>query len=135
VQRNFLAGPGEGIPLHSVSLYFEGVVRVEGTLLRCAVFYITNVWLYEVDSVSPRKTHVLFSTKDPPTIQRMPWPASEDEDSTQPHYSYDTWLLNDLDFAWLVDADGAWSADYPLAYIQALTSVRGCYLSHAGHGR
>lgn len=30
--RNFLAGPGEGLPLQSISLHFEGVVRVEGTL-------------------------------------------------------------------------------------------------------
>ena len=34
-QRNFLAGPGEAFPLSSVSLQFEGVIRVEGTLIRC----------------------------------------------------------------------------------------------------
>jgi RAB6A-GEF complex partner protein 1 len=33
-QRNFLAGPGEGLPLQAIGLVFEGVVRVEGTLLR-----------------------------------------------------------------------------------------------------
>ncbi|KAJ3911929.1 hypothetical protein F5877DRAFT_85382 [Lentinula edodes] len=33
-QRNFLAGPGEAFPLSSVSLQFEGVIRVEGTLVR-----------------------------------------------------------------------------------------------------
>ncbi|GAW09215.1 RIC1-domain-containing protein [Lentinula edodes] len=33
-QRNFLAGPGEAFPLSSVSLQFEGVIRVEGTLIR-----------------------------------------------------------------------------------------------------
>ena len=33
-QRNFLAGPGEGVSFHAISLNFEGVVRVEGTLLR-----------------------------------------------------------------------------------------------------
>lgn len=32
--RTFLAGPGEGLPLQPLSLHFEGVVRVEGTLLR-----------------------------------------------------------------------------------------------------
>lgn len=31
----FLAGPGEGLPLQSISLRFEGVVRVEGHLLWC----------------------------------------------------------------------------------------------------
>ena len=33
-QRNFLAGPGEGLPFHSINLHFEGVVRVEGGLVR-----------------------------------------------------------------------------------------------------
>lgn len=32
--RTFLAGPGEGLPFQPVSLHFEGVVRVEGDLLR-----------------------------------------------------------------------------------------------------
>ena len=34
-QRNFLPGPGEGLPLHTVALHFEGVIRIEGQLLRC----------------------------------------------------------------------------------------------------
>ncbi|KDR85280.1 hypothetical protein GALMADRAFT_83897 [Galerina marginata CBS 339.88] len=92
-QRNFLAGPGEGLPFHSVNLHFEGVVRVEGGLL----------------SMSPRKHHMVFSTRDPPTIQRMPWPVREHEDDgyeeNKPLLSYDTWLLNDLDFSWLVESD------------------------------
>ncbi|KAF8167806.1 RIC1-domain-containing protein [Crassisporium funariophilum] len=92
-QRNFLAGPGEGLPFNSVSLHFEGVIRVEGTLL----------------SVSPRRHHLLFSTKEPPTIQRMPWPIGDDEDQVSDTNtamaSYDTWLLNDMDFAWLVESD------------------------------
>ncbi|KAJ3810381.1 hypothetical protein F5876DRAFT_65687 [Lentinula aff. lateritia] len=33
-RRNFLAGSGEAFPLSSVSLQFEGVIRVEGTLVR-----------------------------------------------------------------------------------------------------
>ncbi|KAF8973675.1 RIC1-domain-containing protein [Flammula alnicola] len=92
-QRNFLAGPGEGMPFYAVSLHFEGVVRVEGILL----------------SVSPRKHHMVFSTQDPPTIQRMPWPVGGDEEDpsevARPPLSYDTWLLNDLDFSWLVESD------------------------------
>jgi len=32
--RTFLDGPGEGLPFQPVSLHFEGVVRVEGDLLR-----------------------------------------------------------------------------------------------------
>ncbi|KAF4623557.1 hypothetical protein D9613_002057 [Agrocybe pediades] len=90
--RNFLPGAGEAIPLQSASLHFEGVVRVEGDLL----------------SVSPRQHHMVFSTRDPPTIQRMPWPLDEDEERSdvgQPPLGYDTWLLNDIDFSWLIDAD------------------------------
>ena len=34
VQRSFLPGPGEGLPLHSLTLHFEGVIRIEGQLLR-----------------------------------------------------------------------------------------------------
>ncbi len=30
----FWPGPGEGVSFHAISLNFEGVVRVEGTLLR-----------------------------------------------------------------------------------------------------
>lgn len=90
-QRNFLSGPGEGLPFNSVSLHFEGVIRVEGTLM----------------SVSPRKHHLLFSTKDPPTIQRMPWPIADEDDESlsSSSLSYDTWLVNDIDFGWLVECD------------------------------
>jgi hypothetical protein len=42
-QRNFLAGPGEGVPLQAVSLIFEGVVRIEGTLLRYVSVLYTDV--------------------------------------------------------------------------------------------
>jgi RAB6A-GEF complex partner protein 1 len=34
-QRNFSYGPGEGLPLTSVKLLFEGVVRVDGVVVRC----------------------------------------------------------------------------------------------------
>ncbi|TFK36804.1 RIC1-domain-containing protein [Crucibulum laeve] len=88
-QRNFLAGTGEGLPLQGASLYFEGVVRVEGTLL----------------SVSPRKRHLLFSTKDPPSIQRMPWPSDDEGDSEAHLVGYDTWLFNSADFSWLVELE------------------------------
>ncbi|KAH9486681.1 Guanine nucleotide exchange factor subunit Rich [Psilocybe cubensis] len=94
-QRNFLAGPGEALPFPSISLHFEGVVRVEGGL----------------QSVSPRKQHMSFSTRDPPTIQSMPWPTvelDEDDDASIEQnipLDYNTWLLNDLDFSWLVEPD------------------------------
>lgn len=60
--------------------------------------------------MSPRRLHMVFSTREPPTIQRMPWPVGNHEDNgsgeDRPTLSYDTWLLNDLDFSWLVEADG-----------------------------
>ena len=34
VQRNFHAGPGEGLSLQSLTLSFEGVIRAEGQVLR-----------------------------------------------------------------------------------------------------
>ncbi|EKM83606.1 hypothetical protein AGABI1DRAFT_123933 [Agaricus bisporus var. burnettii JB137-S8] len=86
--RTFLAGPGEGLPFQPVSLHFEGVVRVEGDLL----------------SVSPQKTHLMFTTSNPPTIQRMPWPQ-EEENSSEPQCTYDTWILNEDDFEWLREPD------------------------------
>jgi len=33
-QRTFLPGAGEGLPLQSIRLRFDGVIRVEGQLLR-----------------------------------------------------------------------------------------------------
>ncbi|KAF8490724.1 RIC1-domain-containing protein [Gautieria morchelliformis] len=92
-QRQFLPGPGEGPPIQSVSLQFEGVVRIDGGIL----------------SVSPRSNHILFSTKSPPAVQRIPWPSNqeEDEDEDGPGVKrkkwlgHDTWVLNDLDFPWL----------------------------------
>lgn len=36
VQHNFLQGPGEGIPLQSLSLALEGVICAEGQVLRLA---------------------------------------------------------------------------------------------------
>ncbi|KAF9229601.1 RIC1-domain-containing protein [Gyrodon lividus] len=93
-QRNFLAGPGEGLPLQSLSLAFEGVIRAEG----------------QVHSVSPRKHHILFSTNSPPAIQRIPWPSYDESDSGTDHsrrslVGYDTWVLNDHELPWLVDSD------------------------------
>lgn len=91
-QRSFMSGPGEGHPLQSTILHFEGVIRVEGTLL----------------SVSPRRYYLLFSTKNPSTIQRVPWPSDKENDSvesTRRPLGYDTWLLNSEDFLWFIDSD------------------------------
>lgn len=106
-QRNFLAGPGEGLPFHAINMHFEGVIRIDGTLLRYVLNGIPGTLNSPEHSVSARKRHVMFSTRDPPTIQRMPWPIGEDDDMTDvTPASYDTWILNDIDFAWLVESDG-----------------------------
>ncbi|KAJ7462790.1 RIC1-domain-containing protein [Mycena galericulata] len=91
----FLPGPGEALPLQCVSLRFEGVIRVEGGLI----------------CVSPRKHYILFSTKNPPAVQRIPWPEIEEEDDPvdgEPKTqfgNYETWIFNDHDFDFFVDAD------------------------------
>lgn len=112
-QRSFVAGPGEGLPFRGVSLNFEGVVRVEGNVLRLTILRILDSCIQvdlKICSVSPRRHHVLFSTQDPPTIQSMPWPIGNDEDEAEvaarTQFSYETWLLNDQDFEWLVETDG-----------------------------
>lgn len=42
----FLAGPGEGLPLHSINLRFEGVILVDGFplwwVLQLALWIITS---------------------------------------------------------------------------------------------
>ncbi|THU88454.1 RIC1-domain-containing protein [Dendrothele bispora CBS 962.96] len=97
-QRSFLAGPGEGFPLNAVHLNFEGVVRVEGLLL----------------SLSPRKDCLLFSTRNPPSVQRIPWPSQDvdwEEDGSEteggrrrdPLISYENWVINEYDFSWLIE--------------------------------
>ena len=40
--RTFLAGPGESIPLQALVIRFEGVIRVEGNLLRCVCYVYQN---------------------------------------------------------------------------------------------
>lgn len=81
-------------------------------------------------SVSLRKHCLLFSTKNPSTIQRMPWPM--DEDAVRPEQAapvgYDTWIVNDEDFAWMVEPDGMIIQSLPLeamldAYSQSPSST------------
>ncbi|EGO28420.1 hypothetical protein SERLADRAFT_445869 [Serpula lacrymans var. lacrymans S7.9] len=94
-QRNFLAGAGEGLPLQSLSLAFEGVIRVDGNLL----------------SVSPRKNCILFSTKNPSAVQRIPWPIYDESDGEFEEQSAkkllieeETWTVCEREFPWLVDS-------------------------------
>ncbi|KAL5495557.1 RIC1 [Sanghuangporus weigelae] len=96
-QRHFQPGSGEALPMFSVSLSFEGVIRVDGDLL----------------SVSPRKQCIMFSTKNPPSVQRIPWPTIEDDlnedcddmESKRSLSGHDTWILNDHELPWLVNSN------------------------------
>lgn len=57
----------------------------------------------------------MFSTRDPPSVQRIPWPSVDDEnneefaDDGQPSKALEghhTWVLNDEELPWLVNANG-----------------------------
>ncbi|CDO70231.1 hypothetical protein BN946_scf184942.g31 [Trametes cinnabarina] len=86
--RHFLPGAGEALPLQSLKLHLEGVIRIEGNLL----------------SVSPRKDCIIFSTSSPPAIQRVPWPITSDS-SEGGRGDYDTWEVNEDELPWLADPD------------------------------
>ncbi len=116
-QRNFTVGPGEGLPLNPISLHFEGVIRVEGTLIKCVIQSLCCRSTDGHHSASPRRHYILFSTKNPPAIQRIPWPSEADEpeqvndEERGPregtHFgSYDTWVFNDREFDWFLEPDG-----------------------------
>ena len=76
-------------------------------------------------SVSPRSTHILFTTAEPAAVQRIPWPAApskekEGKEETGDHESslpnakkqshnwlgHDTWFLEHDELPWLVKSDG-----------------------------
>lgn len=63
-------------------------------------------------SVSPRKRYIMFSTKNPPAVQRIPWPSvdtdtEEDEEGSKAHLTgHDTWILNDEELPWLINSNG-----------------------------
>ncbi|PFH54758.1 hypothetical protein AMATHDRAFT_72525 [Amanita thiersii Skay4041] len=94
VHRNLVPGPGEGLSMQYISLRLLGVIRTEGTLL----------------SVSPRMHHVIFSTRSPASIQRIPWPLDNKDEEEDPggrrrQIGNENWLLTDEEFTWLVDSD------------------------------
>lgn len=77
-------------------------------------------------SVSPRRQHLLFSTKNPPAIQRIPWPSDEDGNGARRNnfHGYDTWIINEGDFPWFIDGDGmSCVAGLPGTEILTATSI------------
>lgn len=113
-QRHFLPGAGEALPLPAVHLHLEGVIQIEGNLIRYVKLLVPTSVDSDIHSlsVSPRRDYILFSTKSPPTVQRIPWPAvhhEEDEDlgiHKANESLYDTWVLSEDTFPWLVDNNG-----------------------------
>ena len=60
----------------------------------------------------------MFSTRDPPAVQRIPWPSMDDEEieelaeGGQPSKAlsdHHTWILNDEELPWLINANGRFS--------------------------
>ena len=65
--------------------------------------------LHVVSSVSPRRYYILFSTRNPPSVQRIPWPVTDESDlHDDGGYGYESWTLSDHSdhFQWLVDTNG-----------------------------
>lgn len=64
----------------------------------------------------------------------MPWPTEIDEEdieTTKPALSYDTWVLNDLDFSWLVESDGNPPFDWHNDELKIIL----VYVTHISHSR
>lgn len=108
-QRSFQPGPGEAHPVQSVSLHFEGVIFVEGHLLR-SVNVLSRLGMglkhHSSISVSPRRDYMLFSTRNPRAVQRIPWPDADGEETTGFQGNYDSWSVDEYNFPWLDCTDG-----------------------------
>lgn len=61
-------------------------------------------YAFIVVSVSPRRQGMFFSTKTPPSIQKIPWPDDDNDDDPN---LYAGWIFNEHDFEWFVDSEGA----------------------------
>jgi RAB6A-GEF complex partner protein 1 len=73
---------------------------------------------------------MLFSTRNPPAIQRIPWPTrddSEEEETLQQKTlaRYDTWILNDQELPWLVEPDGEYTS-FPCLLVSEVTAICSC---------
>ena len=81
------------------------------------------------DSVSSRKRYIVFSTKNPASVQRIPWPSDDsDQDDGASVYKRqignESWLVNDDEFPWLVESDGGHLFDRNVCFLTlAVVSV------------
>lgn len=70
-----------------------------------SVYHTSSTSTYRVCSLSPRIPYLLFSTREPAAVQRMPWPQT-DENAGPDWLGHETWLLNKENFAWLQGTEG-----------------------------
>lgn len=59
-------------------------------------------------SVSPRRNYLLFSTRNPRAVQRIPWPDADGEDAPGLQGNYDSWSVDEYNFPWFDCTDGAY---------------------------
>jgi hypothetical protein len=62
-------------------------------------------------SISARRHYLLLSTKDPPKIQRVPWPEGPERDGDEPPEANVSngpaaWMLSEEELPWLVEGEG-----------------------------
>jgi len=57
-------------------------------------------------SVSPRRGYILFSTRNPRAVQRIPWPDVDGEETTDFQGNYDSWSVDEYNFPWFDCTDG-----------------------------
>ncbi|KAH7104731.1 RIC1-domain-containing protein [Auriculariales sp. MPI-PUGE-AT-0066] len=99
--RRFYPGPGEAVPLEEIALELEGVVAIDGG----------------IRSVLLRESHIMFSTADPPAVQRIPWPSNEQEEELKSPLSPtgptedEGWALRVSKMSWMTDATAGVSVD------------------------
>ena len=80
---------------------------------------------------------MLFSTKSPPAIQRIPWPTRDDSDEEAPPQPtalarYDTWVINDQELPWLVDLDGEYTC-FSFSMSPYLLKISAYFRASNGH--
>lgn len=51
---------------------------------------------------------MLFSTRNPRAVQRIPWPEADGEEINGFQRNYDSWSVDEYNFPWLDCTDGVY---------------------------
>lgn len=94
-------------------------------------------------SVSPRKHFLFFSTRNPPAVQRIPWPtlgddATSDDEELERDMAlgHETWLLNDHELPWLLDSNGVFMASLMMFHLYLIDIMFNIvFVSQIAHSR